>query len=271
MQIPRPPFPNALRAVIFAPIGMVVVLLVVAFVRSLQGVPIYLIPFDFELSLNLMIVNFDIKIMDAWFFDDEATLMFAFLGATIGFMWGSGAMYDFDKERRIKQERAETRALALPTALPDPDAPRIIRNPFLSLISAIPAMGITTLVVIIAIAVVALIPILPGTSIQTSNPEADALTAASNASIDILGIRIDGVDQSVAFILLSAFVLVNLLGIAATIALVIWLLNRQVRVVEKLDPDPQGGSDLLPIRFIRFINEWVLDILNGVSSAVRPR
>ena len=49
---------------------------------------------------------------------------------------------------------------------------------------------------------------------QTSNPNGNVLTATP--------------DQATAFIILVGFIIVNVLGAGLTLALVFWLLNRQV-------------------------------------------
>ena len=54
---------------------------------------------------------------------------------------------------------------------------------------------------------------------QTLNPSGDALTATP--------------DQAVAFMLVVGFVIVNVIGAGLTLALVFWLLNRQVTVVRR--------------------------------------
>ncbi len=52
---------------------------------------------------------------------------------------------------------------------------------------------------------------------QTTDPSGDALTATP--------------DQAVAFILVVGFVIVNVIGAGLTLAIVFWLLNRQVVLV----------------------------------------
>lgn len=54
---------------------------------------------------------------------------------------------------------------------------------------------------------------------QTLNPSASALTATP--------------DQAAAFILVVGFVIMNVVGAGLTLALVFWLLNRQVTVVRQ--------------------------------------
>jgi len=49
---------------------------------------------------------------------------------------------------------------------------------------------------------------------QTTNPNGDALTATP--------------DQAAAFILIVGFIIVNVIGAGVTLALVFWLLNRQL-------------------------------------------
>lgn len=52
---------------------------------------------------------------------------------------------------------------------------------------------------------------------QTTDPSGDALTATP--------------DQAVAFMLVVGFVIVNVIGAGLTLAIVFWLLNRQVVLV----------------------------------------
>ncbi len=54
---------------------------------------------------------------------------------------------------------------------------------------------------------------------QTLDPSGDALTATP--------------DQAVAFMLVVGFVITNVIGAGLTLALVFWLLNRQVTVVRQ--------------------------------------
>ena len=54
---------------------------------------------------------------------------------------------------------------------------------------------------------------------QTLDPSGDALTATP--------------DQALAFMLVVGFVIVNVIGAGLTLALVFWLLNRQVTVVRR--------------------------------------
>lgn len=54
---------------------------------------------------------------------------------------------------------------------------------------------------------------------QTTDPSGDALTATP--------------DQAVAFILVVGFVIVNVIGAGLTLAIVFWLLNRQVVLVSR--------------------------------------
>ena len=54
---------------------------------------------------------------------------------------------------------------------------------------------------------------------QTTDPSGDALTATP--------------DQAAAFILVVGFIIVNVIGAGLTLALVFWLLNRQVVAVRR--------------------------------------
>ena len=57
---------------------------------------------------------------------------------------------------------------------------------------------------------------------QTIDPSGDALTATP--------------DQAVAFMLVVGFIITNVIGAGLTLALVFWLLNRQVTVVRQESP-----------------------------------
>lgn len=54
---------------------------------------------------------------------------------------------------------------------------------------------------------------------QTTNPSGSALTATP--------------DQAAAFLLVTGFIIVNVLGAGLTLAGVFWLLNRQVKIVQQ--------------------------------------
>ncbi len=54
---------------------------------------------------------------------------------------------------------------------------------------------------------------------QTTNPSGSVLTATP--------------DQAAAFIVIVGFIIVNVIGAGLTLALVFWLLNRQVKVVQQ--------------------------------------
>ena len=54
---------------------------------------------------------------------------------------------------------------------------------------------------------------------QTLDPSGDALTATP--------------DQALAFLLVTGFIIFNVMGAVLTLALVFWLLNRQVTVVRR--------------------------------------
>lgn len=54
---------------------------------------------------------------------------------------------------------------------------------------------------------------------QTNDPSGDFLTATP--------------DQALAFILVSGFIIFNVLGAGLTLLLVFWLLNRQIKVVRQ--------------------------------------
>ena len=54
---------------------------------------------------------------------------------------------------------------------------------------------------------------------QTTNPSGNVLTATP--------------DQSATFLVLAGFILVNVIGAGLTLALVFWLLNRQVTIVRQ--------------------------------------
>ena len=59
---------------------------------------------------------------------------------------------------------------------------------------------------------------------QTTDPSGDALTATP--------------DQAAAFILIVGFILMNVIGAGATLALVFWLLNHQVTALRRETQTP---------------------------------
>ena len=61
---------------------------------------------------------------------------------------------------------------------------------------------------------------------QTTDPSGDFLTATP--------------DQAVAFILVTGFILFNVLGAGLTLMIVFWLLNRQVTAVRQ-SPSPDAA------------------------------
>jgi len=256
--MPQPPQPNAIRALIGFPIGMVVTLVIVGIIRKLVwGLGVYLV--DIE------------SIFAGWFWEDEATLMFAMFGGAMGFVWGSGALYDFSAANAAPKEEKRR----IPT---DPDAPTPIgNNPLRVLFEALPSVGTSTAIMLLATALLIAIPLLGGIpflssiSPQTVNESGDTGTFGKG-DFNLLGIiKVENASQATMFVIFAIFVIVNILGIAATIAFIFYLLNRQVRVATEIPPTPQDGNAFLPIRLVSFFTDWAMDVLNGVSSALRPR
>ncbi len=62
---------------------------------------------------------------------------------------------------------------------------------------------------------------MPGAKIQTANPEASAFLAPDW--------------QAQQFVLLVGFIIFNLIGMGVTIAIVVWLLSRQVAIAKASD------------------------------------
>jgi hypothetical protein len=259
-MMPRPPYPNAIRAVIGFVLGLAIGTLVVGLFRYLiQGIDAYAVP---------------IKIMDGlfagWFWDDEATFMFAFLAGAIGFMWGAGAVYDFPKEEQLRA--ANTKAL---TRIPvDPDAPKPAPNPAQALFPAIPSMGVTVIVIVVAVLIVVGLTIAPVGIRQASENEADIGTLDSEAEFGLLGLdQLDftGENKALIFVVFSVIVLGGIMTTAAILGGTLYFLNRQVKVAEVVEPDPNEGKNFLPIRLAAFFTDWAVDMLNGISAVLRPR
>lgn len=257
--MPRPPAPNAIRAMIGFPIWFVIGALVVGVVRHfLQGIPAYFVP---------------LEIMDGffagWFYDDEATFMFALIFGAAGFIWGSGGMYDFKKEA--------ARPVVVRERIPrDPDAPRFQGNPLGAMFDSIPAMGLAIGVLVLTTVLLAGVPAfgtipLLGSSTQTTNESAERDQFGTD-SYNFLGVvEIEDASQEVLFFGFAAVVIFLLINTAIGIAFVMYLLNRQVTVASKLETSSQQGEDFILIKLIRFFTDWAIDILEGMSAMVRPR
>lgn len=72
---------------------------------------------------------------------------------------------------------------------------------------------------------------LPGAKIQTGNPEASAFVATDW--------------QAQQFFLLIGFIMFNLIGIGATIAIIMWLLSRQVTIAKATEAPPSSDQTAL--------------------------
>ena len=260
-MLPPPPPPGAGRAIPGFLAGGLVTLVITAAIRFLfTGTNAFLI---------------DLKLMDrlfeGWFWEDESTFMFALLGGAIGFMLGAGMLYDFSKPRPVREK-----ALRIPA---DPDAPPDLdRNLIAPLFEAIPAvLGVIVLLVVV-LAIVGVIPLTLSTVEQTTNETASATEYGDN-NFGLLGlVSFDGTNQAVLFIGFAALVVAIIVGTSLGIALILYLLNREVKTVEVVKPVPLSERDG-PIdnlfkfnnRLIQFFTDWALDMLDMVSSAVRPR
>lgn len=251
--MPRPPKPNAGRATVGFVIGLVIGLILVGAVRLIQGLGIFVV---------------DVHIMDrlfaGWFWDDEATFMFGMLFGAMGFIWGAGALYDFS------QEPASSRALK-PRIPLDPDAPRVTTNPVMALLGSIPSMGMATIVLVVTIVLLVVIIASGLGSSQVTSEAADANTFGKS-DFNFLGlIKMENADQAQLFVIFSLLVLGGVVATGIFIAMIVWLLNRQITVATQAEPTPSEGEAFLPIRLIAFFTDWVLDILDGVKGIVTPR
>jgi hypothetical protein len=253
MKMPRPPKPNAGRAIVGFVIGLVIGLIVVGIVRLVQGLGMFLV---------------DVHIMDrlftGWFWDDEASFMFGMLFGALGFIWGAGALYDFSHE-------AEPSRAIKPRIPLDPDAPRITTNPAMALIGSIPSLGMATMMLVVTIVVLVVIIASGLGSSQVTNEAADPNTFGTS-DFNFLGlIKVEDVDQVQLFVVFSVLVLGGVVTTGIFIAMIVWLLNRQINTAAESKPEPSQGEAFLPIRLIAFFTDWVLDILDGVKGIVTPR
>jgi hypothetical protein len=249
--MPQPPKPNAGRAVIGFVIGLVIGLVVVGMVRFIQGLDVFAIAaLDFLFAGN--------------FWDDEATFMFAMLFGALGFVWGAGALYDFSKE--AEQSRAIQPRIPI-----DPDAPKVNTSPVMALLGAFPSMGTSIAVMVLAAVILVLIPLSGLGGTQTSDPVADP-TKFGNSDYNLVGlIKLENASEATLFAVFAAVVIGATFLMGAGLAMLFWLLNRQIKVATEIKPEPTEGEAFLPIRLAAFFTDWVLDILDGVKGIVTPR
>ncbi|HLA42697.1 MAG TPA: hypothetical protein VJZ27_04645 [Aggregatilineales bacterium] len=253
--MPRPPRPNAGRAIIGFVLGMIISIVIVGIVRLVVwGIGFYAVPVE--------IMN---NFFAGWFWEDEATLMWAMFGGVMGFVWGSGALYDFSVEAESTR-KARTR---IPL---DPDAPRdLTASPLAPLMEALPSVIFVVAAIVIALVIVGIIPLSGQGVTQTTNAGGD-FSRFGKSDFNFLGLyTIENASQAQLFIGFSVIVVVLILMTGAGIALIVFMLNRQVKVAEQLEPPTQTDGDFILIRLGNFFTNWVLDILNGVSTIVRPR
>lgn len=143
--MPKPPFPNAIRAVIGFVIGLIVTLIIVGVVRKLVwGLDIYLLGSD----LGIIKLGFLDKLFSGFFWDDQATFMFGMFGGALGFLWGAGATYDFAAEDMYAPKAKALTNSYIPL---DPDAPQDVNNPLLALLPAFGGIGAAVVILAICI------------------------------------------------------------------------------------------------------------------------
>ena len=329
--MPKPPYPNAIRAVIGFPLGLITSLVVVALIRVFvfEGIGAYLVDVDLGVGGGLF---------RGWFWNDEGTFALALLGGLMGFLWGAGAVYDEEKYAGDSGGFSPLALLSPGSRIPaDPDAPRISHNPLAGLFGTIPAiiyiiavlialsvwlasviaferlaLGPTFVVIILAglafnallnspedrfkpsptaITLIAIIILfgfatdlgvipkfLPTTTSEQTGTESSQTDVFGEADYNFVGlIELEGQSQAALFVFFAVFVVFNIIGIAATIALVMYLLNGLVNTVATVDSEPidsdsfVGGIIMFVIRLTQFFTEWALDIVNGVGNVVRPR
>jgi hypothetical protein len=309
--MPKPPFPNAGRAVVGFVFGLVLTAIIVGLVRWLVwGLDVYFIP----------------TLTSGWFWDDQATFMFVMLGGALGFLWGAGAVYDFAEEGM--DGGGEVKALAAPRIPLDPDAPQDVTNPLVALMPAFG--GITFVVVILAICILWIVAVIQLSAIpvgftvlglvaisaglrlamgekvsfstnslviiglltlmgfgmdanvlpnifpseartQLSNPDAER-TEFSEIDFNFVGlVELESTNKAYLFVFFSLFVLFNIVGIAATLGIVVYFLNKFILGAQAQPAQPLDDSQFFPLKIATFFTDWALDILNGVTASVRSR
>ncbi|MFP4321190.1 MAG: hypothetical protein ACLFTK_01920 [Anaerolineales bacterium] len=263
--MPRPPRPNIMRALLGFPLGLVVMLLVVGFFRHfVQGMDAYLMP---------------VEVLDGlfagWFYEDEATLMFAILGGAFGFLWGSGATYDFEKEEHYREQSGGgSEIMKLPYIPANPDAPQPVRNnPAKPFLGALPGLALVSIVLVGTMLLLGVIPMadfLP-TSTQTTNSAAER-HEFGETDLNLLGlVAFENLDQGTAFIVISLLVIGGIVSLGLGLAVVVWLFNQMAASAQAADPDPEPVKDSLPVKLVDFFLDWVQDILNGIRGMLSPR
>jgi hypothetical protein len=269
-----------------------------------------------------------------WFWEEQATLMFALLGGAFGFLWGAGAVYDFEN---APPPSPSTGSFPVPLVnfsslyIPSDDkAAELQSHPALVMakgfFGAIPAIGYVVLVLLVCLAwlfiiiefnhilvsltVLGLIAVAyalrflagekltpPGptgmvliglllayglaadlgllpniffgdTGTQTTNAAAER-DEFSTANYNLLGlVELENASQSTLFIAFSLFVIFNIVGIAATLALILFGLNRLVVMANTEKNQPLSDDDFIFLKIGTFFTEWAIDVLNGVRDSV---
>jgi|GEM_PF-4435603 len=285
--MPAPPPPNAIRAVIGFIAGPAIFFGVLVGLQatlnitnaltgfSLPDLGIYVIPLDFAESLGLGIEN----LTRGWFYEDEFWFMTFMFVCAFGFLWGSGAMYDFEKAKAQKDAKDNQLMLTSERGIPvDPDrAPDFEDNPIVPLVGAFPAIGISIAVLVLTAAVMFAVPalgIIP-TQTQTTNDAAERSEFSDDITFNFVGlIEFEG-SQAQLFVIFALIVVGSTVGLSLGLAFIFYMLNRQVTIAVDSEPDPEAGEQFWPIRFFLqitgFFTQWGVDILNGVSAVLRPR
>lgn len=264
MRPPVPP-PSFFRAVPGFLIGGAVGVVLISVIRVLQGMMGAgdLLSFWFSGKVSHLL-------MGTWI-NDEAMIMFALLFGAFGFLWGAGAILntplDAQAESRALVVAEPKNKLRIPS---DPDA--IDMNaPARQLIGLVPVTVIIVGVIVITMIILVVLPLIGPDVTQVTDEKASVTEFSGDANFNFLGLVTFDVNQSYLIIGFTMIVILLVVGAPLGLALLFYLLNRQVAEAAAAPPEPDQGQQFFPIRLIGFFNQWVLDIVQMSGKIVRTR
>lgn len=244
--------------------GFIIGLIVVAVVRFFQGM--------LGLSDIPDLLLFNMFNDGAAWWDDEAMVMFAMLFGAAGFIIGAGGLRDTPLDPNPPQQglmlAEPDRRLRIPA---DPDAPRAVNEPVRQLVHVLPSTGVIVGVIVGAVLLTLLITLVLPTVEQVSSDTASA-AEFGEGDFNLLGLlKFDDVNQGTLFIGFTVIVLLLVLGAPVGMALLFYLLNREVEDAKSAPADPQPVERLLPFRVVGFFTQWLLDLVRYPMTLIRPR
>lgn len=189
--------------------------------------------------------------------NNGATLVFGALGATLGLLWGIGAISPGASAHEGPAYYAAQKPLPEPgrqlPALARKYIPILVQTfqPFIRPIGI--AIGVA-LVLTVAFVLIGTSPITPLRRPQTSAAAADALAVTG--------------DKFIAFVVVALVIIGAVVGMAVGLALLIRTINSQVTKAKAAPAEPLKQQPPL-FRLLNFFLSWLADILGGLGGSVQ--